>query len=125
MAPQIIGVLLPIIISLGAFVMVIALRGMKHRERMNMIEKGLTVEDMEKMRDEDRSFRRGNPWSMAFVLIGAGIGLLSAIFVSKIGGSWLSDDEATGVYFALIGIGAGIGMLAAHGFDKRKDDSEL
>ena len=111
---QVVALFIPIIITLGAFFMIIILRSIKHKERMGMIEKGLPVEDLDRMRQESWPGYRHNPYRFAFIMIGAGLGLLLAIFITKIMSGRLDGDEGTGIYFALIGIGAGVGMLAAH-----------
>lgn len=111
---QVVALLIPIIAILGSFFMIIILRSLKHKERMGMIEKGLPVEDLDRLKQESIQIYRPNPYRLAFILIGAGVGLLAAIFLTKMMRENLSDDEGTGIYFALIGIGAGVGMLAAH-----------
>jgi hypothetical protein len=102
----------PIMICTGAFLLVAALRYMKHVERMNMIERGGPIEPL------DFNKKIGNPYSSAYMILGACIGLLAAIFTTRALGSFFTEDEATGIYFAFIGIGAGVGMLAMKRFDR-------
>jgi hypothetical protein len=104
----ILGVLLPIIISLGAFVMVVYLRKYENMERLAIIEKGL----------EKDLFKRGTSPSgalrAALLFIGAGIGLLL--------GYWLDqafDMRETG-YFAMLLIFGGIGLGLAYLIEEAK-----
>ncbi len=101
--------IVPIVAMLGSFLLVAVLRYMRHQERMNMIEKGISPADL--VESDARPF---NPNRSPYLLIGAGAGLLTAIFLTKGMGAWLSDDEGTGIYFACIGIGAGLGILLAN-----------
>ena len=122
MDQHVVALFIPIIAILGAFFMIIILRAIKHKERMGMIEKGLPIEDLDRVRNEAWQHYRHNPYRFAYILIGAGIGLLLAIFITKVMRNSLDGDEGTGIYFALIGIGAGAGMLAAHKASQNKGE---
>ena len=100
--------LVPIIISLGAFLFVAALRYMRHIERMNMIERGIGLDEVNLAER-----RRGNPLSIPYLLIGAAVGLLIAIFTTRMLGGWLNGDESVGLYFAFIGLCSGFGLILA------------
>ena len=65
----ILGVLLPIIITLGAFVMIAYIRKFENLERMAIIEKGMAPDYFKKNRMTGGTLR----WS--FLLIGVGIGI--------------------------------------------------
>lgn len=97
--PAVLGILLPIIITLGAFIMVVYLRKFENVERMSMIEKGVSPELFRKERTNGGGTLR---WS--FLLIGIGIGFLM--------GYWLDrtyDMEETG-YFSMLFIFGGLGL---------------
>ncbi len=98
----------PVAIAMGAFLLVAALRYMRHLERMNMIERGLGIDDLTRAER-----RREHPFGVAYLLIGAAVGLLTAIFTAHLLGGWLSEQEGTGVYFAFIGLGAGLGLIVS------------
>lgn len=107
---QVLGVLLPIIITLGAFVMVVYLRKYENVERMSMIEKGVSPEIF-------RTPRTGNTGTLrwSFLLIGIGIGFLM--------GYWLDrtfDMEETG-YFSMLFIFGGIGLGLSYLAEERKN----
>ena len=104
------GVLLPIIISLGAFVMIVYIRKFENMERMAIIEKGLSV-------DMFRKDRESNPSPVlrwALLLIGAGLGLIVGYFLDE-----TFRMEETG-YFSMLMIFGGLGLLLAYVIEEKK-----
>jgi hypothetical protein len=104
----VLGVLLPIIITLGAFIMVVYLRKFENLERMTIIEKGLAPDFFKREKMTNTTIR----WS--FLLIGIGIGFLM--------GYWLDrtfDMEETG-YFSMLFIFGGLGLGLAYFVENRK-----
>lgn len=104
----VLGVLLPIIITLGAFIMVVYLRKFENLERMTIIEKGLAPDFFKKERSINTTIR----WS--FLMIGVGIGFLM--------GYWLDEAfrmEETG-YFSMLFIFGGLGLGLAYFVENRK-----
>ncbi|HQQ98349.1 MAG TPA: hypothetical protein PLX35_13855 [Cyclobacteriaceae bacterium] len=109
MIVPVLGVLLPIIISLGAFVMVVYLRKFQNMERMMIIEKGLAPDMFKKERFTNATIR----WSL--LLIGVGIGFLI--------GYWLDrsfDMEQVG-YFSMLFIFGGLGLGVAYFIEEREN----
>jgi len=106
----VLGVMLPIIITLGAFIMVVYLRKYQNIERMSMIEKGVSPELFSKERSAGGGTLR---WSL--LLIGVGIGFLM--------GYWLDrtyDMEETG-YFAMLFIFGGLGLGISYFLDEKRN----
>lgn len=103
------GVLLPIIISLGAFVMIVYIRKFENMERMSIIEKGLAL-DMFKRRDSSPS----PVLRWALLLIGAGLGLLVGYFLDE---AYRMDETG---YFAMLMIFGGLGLLLAYVIESKK-----
>lgn len=107
----VLGVLLPIIITLGAFIMVVYLRKFENIERMQMIEKGVSPELFRKPKSGGNfSTLR---WSL--LLIGVGIGFLM--------GYWLDrsyDMEETG-YFSMLFIFGGLGLGISYFVEEKKE----
>ena len=103
------GVLLPIIITLGAFVMIVYIRRYENIERMAIIEKGLSPDLFKKARSTSGALRA------SLLLIGAGIGLIL--------GYWL--DNAFGMeevaYFAMLFIFGGAGLGLAYIIEEKKN----
>lgn len=80
----------------------------KHREKMRLIEKGLTPEEIKKFFGEAEKVKYRNPfgalkWGILFLFIGAGIFL----------GNILSEvyDLDDGITFSLVIAFAGLGLL--------------
>jgi hypothetical protein len=108
---QILGVLLPIIISLGAFVMIVYLRKFQNTERMMMIEKGVSPELFRGERD--RTAPATIRWSL--LLMGIGTGFLM--------GYWLDrafDMDEVG-YFSMLFIFGGLGLGLAYFFEESRN----
>ena len=105
----ILGVLLPIIITLGAFVMIVYLRKYENMERMSIIDKGLSPDIFKRGRTTAPGTIR---W--ALLMIGIGIGFLI--------GYWLDrsfDMEEVG-YFSMLFIFGGLGLGLAYFFEEAK-----
>ena len=105
------GIMLPIIITLGAFIMIVYLRKFENIERMSIIEKGLSPDIFKK--DQQRyssSALRG-----ALLMIGVGIGFLM--------GYWLDrtfNMEETG-YFSMLFIFGGLGLVLSYVLEESKN----
>lgn len=107
----IVALFIPITISIGAFMMVWGLRYLQNKENMAMIEKGMNPADKTHKADPTRTLRNG------LTFMGAGIGLLLAIIITK--SLNMQEDEGTGIYFALIAIFGGLGMLSAYLYERK------
>jgi hypothetical protein len=101
--------LIPILISLGAFAMVFGIVYLSKRERLAMIEKGMDP------RQRKKSAPGYLKWGM--LLVGAGVGLFLAFLIDTL--LIPHDIEPVAVYFALIAIGGGIGLVASYRMDKK------
>jgi predicted MFS family arabinose efflux permease len=110
----IIGVLIPIIISLGAFVMVVFLRRYQNVERMAMIERGLSPADSE-WHDRSKS-TSGMKWGL--LLIGIGLGFLMGYFLDR---QFYMDEVG---YFSMIFIFGGLGLVAAHLYMRKQEKEQ-
>lgn len=110
MAEGIVALFIPITIALGAFTMIWGIRYLENRENMAMIERGMEPVKR-RTPDPSRTLRNG------LMFIGAGLGLLLAILFTKSFG--LEDGERTGVYFGMIAIFGGLGMLAAYIYERK------
>ncbi|MBL7783734.1 MAG: hypothetical protein JNM22_21035 [Saprospiraceae bacterium] len=106
-----IALLIPITISLGAFIMVWGIRYLENKENMAMIERG--IEPRKNRRESDPSRTLKN----SLLFIGAGIGLLLAIIITQV--LQLDEDTKTGVFFALIAIFGGLGMLGSYMYERK------
>lgn len=106
--------MIPIFVSLGAFLMVIALRYLQNKENMAMIEKGMNPEENKRIR------RQANPSQTlknGLLFVGAGLGLLLAIIITNT--LHLEEDSSIGIVFALIAIFGGAGLLGAYLYERK------
>ena len=103
------GELIPIILGIGAVVMVIFIRKYMHDERMAMIEKGVGPDALPK----NRSY---SGVQFGFLFIGAGVGLLIGYFLDR---SFRMDEVA---YFSMIFLFGGLGLVASHLYVKKQGD---
>jgi peptidoglycan/LPS O-acetylase OafA/YrhL len=103
--------LVPIIVSLGAFLMVFGLRYMENKENMALIEKGLEPKRRRLQANPSQTLKNG------LLFVGAGIGLMLAIVITKT--FQMQQEEATGIYFALIAIFGGLGMISAYMYERK------
>ena len=112
--------MIPIFITLGAFLMVVALRYLQNKENMAMIEKGMNPEEGKRQR------RQANPsqtLKTGLLFVGAGLGLLLAIIFTKT--FQLDEDSSAGVFFGLISIFGGAGLLGAYFYERKNPPPPL
>ena len=109
-------VFIAVIVPLGVFAMIYGLRYFENKERMAMIEKGMDPGVRKK-----RPGRPTNTLKGGLIFIGVGIGLLLAYLLD----SYMLRDIGNNVaiYFGLIGLGGGTGLVISYFFEKR-DDTE-
>ena len=108
-------VLIPITIFAGGFAMVFGIVYMKTRENLAMIEKG--------MNPKQKYYRpapyRNLKWGL--LLIGAGLGLLTAYFLSEyVFTHSRNEGSNTAIYFSLIAIGGGLGLISSYSVEKKE-----
>ena len=110
------GILVPILISLGAFAMVFGLRYLSNKENMAMIQNGM---DPKLNRAQPQPYKNLK-WGL--LLMGAGIGLFLAYILDHTllnydNGFRGRDNEA--IYFALISIFGGLGLFISYVIEKK------
>lgn len=109
----VLGILLPIILTLGAYIMVVYLRKFENTERMSMIEKGVAPDIFRKQRIGGGGILR---WS--FLLIGVGIGFLMGYALD----SMFRMDEVG--YFSMLFIFGGLGLGLSYFVEEKKASRE-
>ena len=102
-----------IVMFTGLFAMIFGIVYLSTRQNMAMIEKGMNPK--EKVR---RSSPRYLKWGL--LLIGSGLGLLSAFLIDTL--MIPHDVEPVAVYFSMIAIGGGLGLVASYRIDKKESD---
>jgi hypothetical protein len=118
MGPQVVAVFIPILISLGAFAMIFGIRYLQNKENLVMIEKGMNPKLVEKRPTPYRNLKWG------LLLMGAGVGLFAAYLLDnfvfyRIHNSY-DNDANVAIYFALIAIGGGVGLISSYRIEKRE-----
>jgi len=108
----VIAILLPIIISLGAFVMIVFLRRYEKEERLKMVEHGMDPHSGVKK-------TRGSGLKFALVLIGVGIGLLVG---NMLDASGLVYEEVA--YFSMSFLFGGAGLLIGYLVESKQIQQE-
>lgn len=114
MQVEIFGIMMVIIITLGAFVMIVFLRKYHNIERMAMIEKGIGPEQFADRRSRNTSM----PLRTSLLMIGAGVGLLVAYFLDE---AFRMEEVA---YFSMLFIFGGLGLGAAYIIEEKKIKEE-
>lgn len=114
----VIAVFIPIVIALGAFLMIWGTRYLENKENMAMIERGI---DPATTRRRRRNADPSQTLKNALMFVGAGIGLLLALMFSK--SFNLEEGEKTAVFFGLIAIFGGLGMLGAYLYERKNPPS--
>lgn len=103
--------LIPILVPLGLFAMVFGVVYLRSRENMALIEKGLNPKEYKNRPAPYRNLKNG------LLFMGAGIGLALAYFITKY---VLHDEENPALWFALIGIGGGAGLIYSYKIEKKE-----
>ncbi len=104
--------LVAIMVPLGAMAMLFGLFYLRNRENMSMIEKGMNPKEFANRPAPYRNLKWG------LLLVGAGVGLFLAYimhtYVLHI------DDDNPVMYFSLIGICGGLGLIASYWIEKKQ-----
>jgi len=100
--------LIPILVPLGAFAMIFGIVYLRTRENMAMMERG----------KDPRSPRPYRNLKNGLLVLDAGIGLLLVYLIDIF---TIPDRiEPAQLYFALIGIGGGIGLMLSYRIEKKE-----
>ena len=111
-------IFIPILIPLGAFAMVFGLRYLSNKERMAMIERGMTPTEPQR-----RTSRPLQSLKWGLIVCAVGVALLTAFFITNYV-LMTSDDKSTAIYFGLIAIFGGLGLIISYNFEKRHEEKE-
>jgi len=103
---------IPITLFICLAIVISAIAYYRTRENLAMIERGMNP----KQSTVPKSPYRYHKW--ALLLIGAGVGLFIAYMMDIFMFRSL-DREPVAIYFSLIAIGGGLGLLAAHQAEKK------
>lgn len=101
------AILVPILISLGAFAMVFGIVYLRTRENLAYLEKG----------KDPRTPRPYRSLKSGLLFIGAGVGLLLAYIIDSNMAGRHNENEV--IYFSLIAIGGGLGLLGSYAIERK------
>ena len=121
-------VLVPITLFAGGFAMIFGIAYLKTRENLAMVEKGMNPKQQYNRPAPFKSLKLG------LLLLGAGLGLLLAFIIDSSmtprGAFPRHDDANAAIYFALIAMGGGLGLITSYAIERkylidRKDEPQL
>ena len=119
------AIMIPILAILGGFALSFGIVYMKRRERMAMIERGMDP----RLYEEDKSAKRApapyGTLKWGLLLTGAGLGLLISVILVTTCLSGMDDDTKPGVYFGLIAIFGGLGLITSFLIEKKSYERHL
>lgn len=103
------ALMIPIISTIGLFIMIIFLRKYQNDERMAMIEKGVNIDFYRKGHSASATLRG------SLLMIGVGVGFLLGYYLDR-----TFDMEEVG-YFSMLFILGGIGLGTAYFIEEKKN----
>jgi hypothetical protein len=118
--------LVPIIMFAGGFAMIFGIVYLRTKQNMAMIEKGMNP------RSKEDRVSRPTPYlnlKWGLLLVGSGLGLFLAYLLDnfvlyKVGHAGNRDFDNDGanvaIYFALIAIGGGLGLISSYRIEKKE-----
>lgn len=101
-----------ILIPLGAFAMVFGIFYLRTRENLSMLEKGMNPKRYANLPAPFRSLKTG------LLFVGAGLGLLLAFIIAHN----MPGRDVEAIYFSLIAIGGGLGLIGSYAMEKKEYD---
>ncbi|MER3464315.1 MAG: hypothetical protein C4329_07810 [Chitinophagaceae bacterium] len=106
------GILIPILVPLGAFAMIFGIYYLKTRENLAMLEKGINPKENANRPASYSSLKNG------LLFLGAGLGSLVAYFIDSANVG--SNFHHRAIYFSLIAIGGGLGLITSYAIEKKE-----
>jgi hypothetical protein len=117
-----VGILVPILLVLGLLAALFGIRYLQNKENMLMIQNGI---DPGLRRPKGKSYINLT-WGL--LLMGAGIGLFLAYLLVNTVFNFdrpnRDEDANVAIYFALIAIFGGLGLLISHVLEKKAPNEE-
>ncbi len=109
------GMLVPMLVPLGAFAMIFGIYYLRTRENMALIEKGMNPKQFANRPSPYRNLKNG------LLFLGAGLGLLAAFIIDN---NMIPRDDFhdnnPAIYFACIAIGGGLGLVCSYAIEKKE-----
>ncbi len=120
MSVGIIGVMIPIVVSIGLFALIFGIVYLRNREKMAMIERGMNPGIG--FKPVNRNF----VLTWGCLLIGAGLGLFLAYILDNTLYFAKENNDNPAIYFSMIAIFGGGGLFISYLIEKKdaKKDTE-
>jgi hypothetical protein len=112
MGPDQLGIFWLIISSVALLATLFGMRYLSNKENMALIEKGINPKINQNRPAPYRSLKNG------LLFVGAGVGLFIAFMLD--GYVFPQNDKNASLYFALIAIGGGIGLISSYRVEKKE-----
>lgn len=107
-------ILVPILVPLSSFALIFGIVYLHKKENLAMIEKGMNPKNV-----KDRPAPYKNlKWGL--LLVGSGLGLFLAFLLDEYVLPYRDyhDDSRAFIYFALLAIGGGLGLIRSYSVEK-------
>ena len=108
------GALIPMVVCTGMFAMIFGIVYLYKRERMAMIERGMDPRS-HKPKSAPYQYLK---WGL--LLIGAGVGLFLSFILVNTCFAGYDDDSKPAIFFSLIAIFGGLGLLISFLIEKKQ-----
>ncbi len=97
----------------ATFCMIWGLRYLENKENMAMIARGMNPKDKNRRLNPSQTLKNG------LMFVGAGVGLLLALIINESMLVNASESTRTGIFFALIALFGGLGMLGSYFYERK------
>ncbi|NNU34012.1 hypothetical protein HK413_07310 [Mucilaginibacter sp. S1162] len=120
MSIGLIGVLIPIVVSVGLFALIFGIVYLRSREKMAMIERGMNP-GIEVTKPINRNF----VLTRGCLLIGSGLGLFLAYILDNTLYFAKENNDNPAIYFSMIAIFGGGGLFISYLIEKKDAKKDI
>lgn len=120
MSIGLIGVLIPIVVSVGLFALIFGIVYLRSREKMAMIERGMNP-GVEISKPINRNF----VLTWGCLLIGSGLGLFLAYILDNTLYFAKENNDNPAIYFSMIAIFGGGGLFISYLIEKKDAKKDI
>ena len=114
----VIGVMIPMVVSIGMFALIFGIVYLRNREKMAMIERGMNPGV------DFKPVNRNFVLTWGCLLIGSGLGLFLAYILDNTLYFARENHDNPAIYFSLIAIFGGAGLFVSYLIEKKDNKKE-
>jgi hypothetical protein len=118
MTPGVLGVMIPMVVSIGLFALIFGIVYLRNREKMAMIERGMNPGI------DFKPVNRNFVLTWGCLLIGSGLGLFLAYILDNTLYFARENNDNPAIYFSLIAIFGGAGLFVSYLIEKKDNKKE-